>query len=191
MQETDKELHQGLLDAGYRLDFGPDGTGVFAKSATEGGGFYINMGCAELLIRGDVSLRYATLSRFEYDALVIEDKETQEEERLPADVVVYATGFDTMDQWVAELCGENVAETLGRTWGLGLGKRPKDPGPWEGELRNMWKPTAVEGLWFHGGNLAQARHYSRFVALQLAARYIGLDTPVYGTPKPTPPTKLS
>lgn len=37
----------------------------------------------------------------------------------------------------------------------------------------MWKPTNVEGLWFHGGNLAQCRHYSKFLALQLAARYGG------------------
>ena len=32
-----------------------------------------------------------------------------------------------------------------------------DPAPWEGELRNMWRPTAQRGLWFSGGNLAQAR----------------------------------
>ena len=54
-----------------------------------------------------------------------------------------------------------------------------DPAPWEGELRNMWRPTAQPGLWFSGGNLAQARFYSRLVALQLAARYDGLATPVY------------
>ena len=54
-----------------------------------------------------------------------------------------------------------------------------DPPPWEGELRNMWRPTAQPGLWFSGGNLAQARFYSRLVALQLAARYDGLATPVY------------
>ncbi len=48
---------------------------------------------------------------------------------------VYVTGFYTMDQWVPEVFGENVAETVGRTtWGLGLGKRPKDSGRWEGDL---------------------------------------------------------
>ena len=44
-------------------------------------------------------------------------------------------------------------------WGLGS-DTPKDPGPWEGEQRNMWKPTQQEALWFHGGNLHQSRHYS-------------------------------
>ena len=57
---------------------------------------------------------------------------------------------------------------------------PNDPGPWEGELRNMWKPTQQEGLWFQGGNLMQARHYSLYLALQLKARLEGLATPVYG-----------
>ena len=54
-----------------------------------------------------------------------------------------------------------------------------DPGPWEGELRNMWKPTQQEALWFHGGDLFQARHYSQFLSLQLKARMEGIDTPVY------------
>ena len=55
---------------------------------------------------------------------------------------------------------------------MGLDYKPdRDPGPWTGEPRNMWKPTNVDGLWFHGGNLAQCRHYSKFLALQLAARY--------------------
>jgi putative flavoprotein involved in K+ transport len=191
MRETDADLHRGLIEAGYHMDFGPDGTGLFAKSATEGGGFYINMGCAKLLTRGDVSVRYTTVSRLEPDSVVIVNKDAQEEERLPVDVIIYATGYDTMDQWVAELCGEDISKAVGRTWGLGFGKRPKDPGPWEGELRNVWKPTTVEGLWFHGGNLAQSRHYSRFLALQLAARYMDMDTPVYGIPKPTAPTNLS
>jgi putative flavoprotein involved in K+ transport len=34
-------------------------------------------------------------------------------------------------------------------------------------------------LWFHGGNLAQSRHYSRYLAIQLKARLEGLPTPVY------------
>ena len=43
----------------------------------------------------------------------------------------------------------------------------------------MWKPTAQEGLWFHGGNLALSRYYSLYLALQLKARMEGIPTPVY------------
>ena len=83
-----------------------------------------------------------------------------------------------MNGWLADLISPEVADTVGKVWGLGS-DTPKDPGPWEGELRNMWKPTQVPQLWFHGGNLHQSRHYSQFLSLQLKARMEGLATPVY------------
>ena len=95
---------------------------------------------------------------------------------LEADVIVYATGYGSMTGWAEALISKSVADAIGPCWGLGSGTA-RDPGPWEGELRNMWKPTAQDGLWFHGGNLAQSRHYSRYLALQLKARFEGL--PVY------------
>ena len=98
---------------------------------------------------------------------------------LPADLVVYATGYGPMNGWAAELISQEVADKVGKVWGLGS-DTTKDPGPWEGEQRNMWKPTQQEALWFHGGNLHQSRYYSLYLALQLKARAEGLDTPVYG-----------
>jgi putative transposase len=71
------------------------------------------------------------------------------------------------------------AAKVGKCWGLGS-NTTKDPGPWEGEQRNMWKPTQQEALWFHGGNLHQSRHYSLYLALQLKARMEGIQTPIYG-----------
>ena len=188
MQETDAKMLHDLTQAGYRLDTGPNGTGIFAKSATEGGGFYIDNGCATLVSRGDVSVCYAKVDALEDSSIRITHLEDGRTERRPADMVVFATGFGTIDQWVDKICGPSVAAKVGRTWGLGLGHKAKDPGPWEGELRNMWKPVSVEGLWFQGGNLAQNRHYSRYLALQLAARYAGIETTVYGIPKPTAPS---
>jgi putative flavoprotein involved in K+ transport len=131
------------------------------------------------------------VDRFEEYAVIVKHNDDGREERLPADVVIFATGFGSLDQWVADICGHDVANAVGRTWGLGLGHKPKDPGPWEGELRNMWKPVAVDGIWFQGGNLAQSRHYSRYLALQLAARYMGVETNVYGIPHPTPPATVT
>jgi len=96
-----------------------------------------------------------------------------------ADVVIYATGYGSMNGWAADLISQDVADKVGKVWGLGS-HTPKDPGPWEGEQRNMWKPTQQDGLWFHGGNLAQSRYYSHFLALQLKARMEGVSTPVYG-----------
>lgn len=58
-------------------------------------------------------------------------------------------------------------------------KIKRDDAEFYEQLRNMWKPTQQDNLWFHGGNLHQSRHYSRYLALQLKARYEGMDTPVY------------
>ncbi len=85
----------------------------------------------------------------------------------------------TMNIWAAELISQEVADQVGKCWGLGS-DTAKDPGPWEGELRNMWKPTLQEALWFHGGNLHQSRYYSQFLALQIKARWEGISTSVYG-----------
>ena len=71
----------------------------------------------------------------------------------PADLIVYATGYGSMNGWAADLISQEVADKVGKVWGLGS-DTAKDPGPWEGEQRNMWKPTQQEALWFHGGNLA-------------------------------------
>jgi putative flavoprotein involved in K+ transport len=98
---------------------------------------------------------------------------------LEADLIVMATGFGSMNGWAAKLISQDVADKVGKCWGLGSGTT-KDPGPWEGELRNMWKPTAQQNLWFHGGNLHQSRHYSRYLALQLKAREAGMNVSVYG-----------
>ena len=88
---------------------------------------------------------------------------------LPADLIVFATGYGDMNQWAAQLISPEVAQNVGRVWGLGSDTK-YDPGPWEGELRNMWKPTRQQGLWFHGGNLMQSRHYSLYLGLQLKVR---------------------
>lgn len=97
---------------------------------------------------------------------------------LDADLIVYATGFGSMNGWAAKIISQEVADKVGKCWGMGS-ETAKDPGPWEGELRNMWKPTQQTALWFHGGNLHQSRHYSQYLSLQIKARMEGLDTPVY------------
>lgn len=139
-----------------------------------GSGYYIDVGASELIADGSIGLKAGEVARLTEDAVVMRDGTT-----LEADLVVYATGYGSMNQWAAALISQEVADKVGKCWGLGSGT-VKDPGPWEGELRNMWKPTAQEALWFHGGNLMQSRFYSRFLALQLKARFEGLPVEVYG-----------
>jgi putative flavoprotein involved in K+ transport len=174
IREQDRDLYERLERAGFLLDFGDDGSGLFMKYLRRGSGYYIDVGASELVARGDIALVTGTVDHLTEDAVVMADG-TQ----LPADLVVYATGYGSMNGWVADLISQDVADKVGKVWGLGS-DTTKDPGPWEGEQRNMWKPTQQEALWLHGGNLAQSRHYSLHLALQLKARAEGIDTPVYG-----------
>ena len=174
MRERDKDFYDRLEAVGFDLDWGEDGSGLFMKYLRRGSGYYIDVGASELVANGDIKLVNGTVARLTEDSVVMADGTT-----LPADLVVYATGYGSMNGWAAELISQEVADKVGKVWGLGSATT-KDPGPWEGEQRNMWKPTQQEALWFHGGNLHQSRHYSLYLALQLKARAEGIDTPVYG-----------
>lgn len=174
IRERDKEFYARLEAAGFELDFGDDDSGLFMKYLRRGSGYYIDVGASDLIADGTIKLAHGQVERLTEDSVILADGT-----ELPADVVVYATGFGSMNGWAADLIGQDVADKVGKVWGLGSGTT-KDPGPWEGEQRNMWKPTQQENLWFHGGNLHQSRHYSLYLALQLKARYEGMDTPVYG-----------
>ncbi|MGB3604207.1 NAD(P)/FAD-dependent oxidoreductase [Gordonia sp. (in: high G+C Gram-positive bacteria)] len=174
IRARDKEYYQRLEDAGFDLDFGDDESGLFMKYLRRGSGYYIDVGACELVANGTIKLAKGGVDHLTETSVVLDDGT-----ELPADVVVYATGYGSMNGWAADLMGQEVADRVGKVWGLGS-DTTKDPGPWEGEQRNMWKPTQQPGLWFHGGNLHQSRHYSLYLALQLKARCEGIETPVYG-----------
>ena len=173
IKEVDADFYADLEKAGFQLDWGADGSGLFMKYLRRGSGYYIDVGASQLIIDGKIKLASGQVSEIVEDGVLFEDGS-----KLEADLIVYATGYGSMNGWIADLIDQDTADKVGKCWGLGS-ETPKDPGPWEGEQRNMWKPTQQENLWMHGGNLHQSRHYSQYLSLQLKARYEGIDTPVY------------
>jgi putative flavoprotein involved in K+ transport len=179
--ETDSRFYDDLRKAGFMLDFGDDGSGLMMKALRRGSGFYIDVGASAKIVSGDIKLKSGvTVKEIKERSVVFSDGS-----ELPADLIVYATGYGSMNGWVAQIVSSEVADKVGKCWGFGSGTT-NDPGPWEGELRNMWKPTRQEALWFHGGNLALSRHYSQFLALQIKARMESIPTPVFGSPSNSP-----
>ena len=177
IKAADADLLNRLEKAGFLLDFGDDESGLFLKYMRRGSGYYIDVGASDLIANGDIKLKSGVGVR----EIIRNGVMLSDGTELPADLIVYATGYGSMNGWAARLISQEVADRVGKVWGLGS-DTTKDPGPWEGEPRNMWKPTRQEGLWFHGGNLHQSRHYSQYLALQLKARMEGLPTPVFGIP---------
>ncbi len=163
----DKELLDKLHAVGFETDYEPDGTGFHMKYLRKGGGYYINVGCSDLIADGEIALRHARdLDRFETDGLRFADGSTVE-----ADVVVLATGYDNLQEGVRRLLGTEVADRVGPIWGFDD----------HGAMRNMWMRTAQPGFWVMGGSLIDARLYSTFLAVQIKAEIDGIfpqDLPV-------------
>jgi putative flavoprotein involved in K+ transport len=174
MAERDADLLARLNKAGFQTDLGEDNSGQMMKALRTGSGYYLDVGCSELIASGEIKVRsHVELKKISPQGVTLSDGS-----KLAADAIIYATGYLPMNEWVAKIISRDVADLIGPNWGYGSGTKG-DPGPWEGELRNMWKPLKQEALWFHGGNLHLSRHYSKYVALQLKARMEGLKTTVY------------
>lgn len=176
VREIDRAFYDRLEKAGFMLSHGTDGTGFLSVYSRRAAGYYIDVGASDLIADGEIALASGEIGSIRADGVEMADGPF-----VPADMIVYATGYRPMHEFVGRLISPEVEAKVGRCWGLGSGDEG-DPGPWEGELCNMWKPTAQEGLWFQGGNLMQARFHSLHLAIQLKARKEGLPTPLYGGP---------
>lgn len=165
-----QSFYQRLIDAGFTLDFAEDGTGLGMKYRRTASGYYIDVGGSEMVIEGSIEIR----SGHGIDHLSKHAIHLTSGEEIETETVIYATGYGNMSDWIAALIDDDTARRVGPCWGYGSGTKG-DPGPWLGELRNMWVETAQTGLWMTGGNLSQARFFSRLLALQLAKRWILSD----------------
>jgi cation diffusion facilitator CzcD-associated flavoprotein CzcO len=162
--ELDRDLLDGLHAVGFETDFEPDLTGFHMRYLRTGGGYYIDVGCSELIARREIGLvRARDIDRFTGDGLRLLDGTG-----IPCDVVVLATGYENQQEGIRRLLGDEVADKVGRIWGFDE----------DHFMRNMWRRTPQQGLWIMGGAMNESRLYSRFLALQIRADLAGLLPPL-------------
>ncbi|KAF9874313.1 hypothetical protein CkaCkLH20_08296 [Colletotrichum karsti] len=161
ISEADREILDGLTKAGFMLDFGADGSGIYRKYISRGGGYYIDIGCSKLIADGKVKVHHSPegIEKFTPTGLALADGTT-----LDADIVVLATGYDGMKSTTRLIFGDKVADRVKEGWGLDE----------QGEINSIWRNSGHPGFWFMGGNLALCRVYSRMLALQIKALEEGL-----------------
>ncbi|KAK1991009.1 FAD/NAD(P)-binding domain-containing protein [Colletotrichum falcatum] len=157
----DAELLGGLERAGFRVDAGPGGAGLFSKYFQRGGGYYIDVGCSRLIADGAVKVKGGQ----EIAEVLPGGLRFADGSELEADEIVFATGYQNMRTEARAVFGGDVADRVGDVWG------------WdgEGEFRTMWRDSGHPGFWFMGGNLALCRYFSKILALQIKAREEGID----------------
>ncbi|KAI1761222.1 FAD/NAD(P)-binding domain-containing protein [Hypoxylon sp. FL1150] len=162
-EEMDKDTLAGLNKAGFKTDSGPMDGGLWVKYLQRGGGYYIEVGIAQLIIDGKIKVKHGVeISEILPNGLKFEDGS-----ELEADEIVFATGYLNMKSATQAIFGEEVASKIGNCWGYDS----------EGETQTMWRPSGHEGFWLHGGNLAICRYFSQLLAIQIKARLEGISKP--------------
>ena len=115
IKEAEKANVEGLGKAGFQLDFGHDGSGIYRKYVTRGGGYYIDVGASQLIIDGKIKVEQSPegIQGFEEKSLVLANGK-----KLDADVVVLATGYDNMRTTLRKALGDKVADRCKDVWDL-------------------------------------------------------------------------
>jgi cation diffusion facilitator CzcD-associated flavoprotein CzcO len=163
MADCDSDLLAGLERAGFVTDLGQEDTGFSWKYLQRGGGYYMNVGCSNLIVEGSIEVwQFDLLDRVNSTGVVLTDGR-----RVDFDTIVLATGFRSLEFEVTQLFGEPVAEAVGPLWGLSS----------SGEVDGMWRRIGHPHLWFSAGSLPQSRSYSKYLALQIKAVEMGLLDP--------------
>lgn len=113
--EAEKDILNGLKAAGFELDFGVDGAGISRAYMTRGGGYYIDVGCSQLIADGKIKIKRSPegITGFNDRGLLLRDGSA-----LDADIVVLATGYDNMRTTVRKILGNRVADRCKDVWDL-------------------------------------------------------------------------
>jgi cation diffusion facilitator CzcD-associated flavoprotein CzcO len=158
--KLDKDLIAGLNHVGFATNNGEEDSGFLTNFHRRGGGYYINVGTSDLIVSGQIKVKHGTtIAAFDKKLVRFADGTASE-----YDVVVVAAGYENMQESVRAIMGETIAERVGPIWGMDE----------HHELRAMWKKTGQEGFWIAGGSLRQNRSFSKYLALQIKGRELGL-----------------
>ena len=113
MLELDEEMIDGLKGIGFKFDVGEDKTGHQMKYRRRGGGYNLDAGSSELMIKGEISLlQNDQIERYCEEGALLKDGTI-----IPADVVVTATGYYPQGELVRRALGEEMAARIGQVWG--------------------------------------------------------------------------
>ncbi|OJJ45114.1 hypothetical protein ASPZODRAFT_134538 [Penicilliopsis zonata CBS 506.65] len=156
LTDTQRERFDALEARGFKLQRYGD---LIYALYERFGGHYMDVGSSELIIQGRITMQPCLPTAFTPDGLLLQDGSI-----LPADLVVFATGFHgNLRTAVGTFVGQDIHAQLSDFLGVDD----------EGELRGAWKFTGHPKLWYSGYDLGSARYFSRFIALQIKADLLG------------------
>ncbi|KLO16754.1 dimethylaniline monooxygenase [Schizopora paradoxa] len=142
----DKEMREGLEKAGFRLSDG-DGSGQLFLVYEKGGGYFNDVGCAQLIIDGQVKVKHGNeIAAFKPKKVVFTDGT-----EIEADAVIFATGWNRVRSDLEDLFGKETIDRTSEIWGIDE----------HGELRIGYRSSGQPGFWYAFGTFNQSRFHAK------------------------------
>ncbi|MBL7490016.1 NAD(P)/FAD-dependent oxidoreductase [Frankia sp. AgB1.9] len=159
--EADRPLLDQLEAQGFKLEWGPDGTGIIGAHMSGRDAYQINIGASELIADGRVHLKQGVeVAEIQGKRVIYTDGTTLDD----VELIVFATGYHQFWGHLQPVLGK-AAEKIDKAYGRAA----------DGEYANTWRRSAQPGLWFGTGFIRMARFYSRFMALLIKAIEEGVE----------------
>jgi hypothetical protein len=161
--DAESERWAGLEKAGFNLETNGD---MIDHLLVRFGGHHMDCGASQLIADGKVRMKSdASIRQYTPSGLAFSDGST-----IDADLVIWANGFEKdIRPSVEPVIGRELTSQLRDFWGLNE----------EGEIKGAFVPSGVEKCWMVGGGCAQARYFTRFVALQILFDRLGCPMKPY------------
>ncbi|KAH6714086.1 putative flavin-containing monooxygenase [Leptodontidium sp. MPI-SDFR-AT-0119] len=163
MARNDSERFDALERAGFNVERYGDMASVLFERL---GGHYMDVSTSAKISKGLIKVKSGSPpNSYMPDGLLLEDGT-----EVKADVIVFTTGFEqNMRSIAGRIVGPEVENQLEDFWGVNE----------EGELKGAFKYTGHPGVWYTGGDIAFARYYNRFIALQIKSQLMGAPLEVH------------
>jgi len=156
----DRHLLERLTARGFKLEWGPDGTGIIGAHMSGHDGYQIDIGASELVADGRIRLKQGVeISEVDGDTVRFDDGS-----ELDVDLLVFATGYEQLWNHIRPTLGAAAAR-IDKAYGRAA----------DGEYANTWRRSAQPGLWFGTGFIRMTRFYTTFMALLIKAIEEGIE----------------
>ncbi|KAI5119263.1 hypothetical protein M0805_007266 [Coniferiporia weirii] len=158
----DREMWEALERKGLRVEDGSAGGGRRELVYERLGGYWIDVGAAELIINGQIEVKSGVeISHFAKDGtgVVFTDGSSTD-----VDVVIFATGYENIRPSMKKIFGAEIIDQTQDVWGLDE----------EGELKGCYRPSGHPGLWYAAGDFYHSRYMSKQLALLIKSEELGL-----------------
>jgi cation diffusion facilitator CzcD-associated flavoprotein CzcO len=164
--EFDRDLLDRLEAVGFKLEWGPDGTGILGAHMSGYDSYQIDIGASQLVADGEIRLKQG-VEPVEVRGSTVVFSDGSE---LETDLIIFATGYHQFWGHIKPALGTAAAK-VDKAYGRAA----------DGEYADTWRRSAQPGLWFATGFIRMTRFYSKFMALLIKAIEEGIE--------PVDPTK--